>query len=38
MTNEEIKELAREYIDNCTERAGFVTVLRIAILFDDLGK
>ena len=24
MTNEEIKELAREYIDNCTERAGFV--------------
>ena len=21
MTNEEIKELAREYIDNCTERA-----------------
>lgn len=22
MTNEKIKELAREYIDSCTERAG----------------
>lgn len=24
MTEEQIKELAREYIDSCTERAGFV--------------
>ena len=24
MTEDKIKELAREYIDNCTERAGFV--------------
>ena len=24
MTEKEIKELAREYIDNCTARAGFV--------------
>lgn len=24
MTEEQIRELAREYIDSCTERAGFV--------------
>ena len=24
MTEEEIKELAREYIDSCTKKAGFV--------------
>lgn len=26
MTEEEIKELAREYIDSCTKRTGFVNL------------